>query len=200
MTLETHSEPLSHLDPESTGRMQKLGVLLLIVGDAAFVLALVFTYLYLRALNTEGQWLGPDQPGAVSTAFSWGIGAVALLSWAAYWWAQSGRRPVPVVRVGVLVASVLVVVDLCLQVAQMIGAGFTPRDGAYQSAWMALAGYHVVHLLVTLFLGIGIAARLTKGRLDHDRWHLQLVGYWWRWMAATAVIITVTTSLTTATS
>ncbi len=200
MTTETHHEPVSAAALESTGRMQRLGVVLLIVGDATFVLSLVFTYLYLRALNTEALWLGPDQPAAVSTSFSWVIAVVAVLGWATYWWAERGDRPLAVVRAGVVVASAVVVVDLGLQLAQMIGAGFTPREGAYHSAWMALAGYHVVHLLITLFLGAGIVVRLTKGRLDRDRWHLHLVGYWWRWMAATAVVIALTTSLTTATA
>ncbi len=198
MTTGTHHQAVSDVDVESTGRMQRLGVVLLIVGDATFVLSLVFTYLYLRALNTEALWLGPDQPGAVSGRFSWVIAAVAVLGWAAYWWAERGARPLAVVRAGVVVASAVLVVDLGLQLAQMIGAGFTPREGAYHSAWMALAGYHVLHLLITLFLGAGIVVRLTKGRLDRDRWHLRLVGYWWRWMAATAVVIALTTSLTAA--
>ncbi len=198
MSALPHVDPAAHLDIEPAGQMRRLGVFLVILGDSTFVLSLVFTYLYLRSLNTEGKWLAADQPGPVSTGYSWLIGLVAVLSWLVYRWAQDDRREMSVLRAGVLVASLIAVVDLGLQVAQMVGAGFTPRDGAYQSAWMALAGYHVVHLLLTLFLGTGILVRAAKGRFDHDRWHIRLVGYWWTWMAVSAILITATTSLTAA--
>ena len=199
MSALPHADTAAHLDIEPAGQMRRLGVFLVILGDSTFVLSLVFTYLYLRSLNTEGEWLATDQPGAVSTGFSWVIGVVAVLSWLVYHWAQDDRREMSVLRAGVLIAWVIALVDLGLQLAQMIGAGFTPRDGAYQSAWMALAGYHVVHLLLTLFVGAGILVRAAKGRFDHDRWHVRLVGYWWTWMAVSAILITATTSLTTAT-
>ncbi|MGV8964915.1 MAG: hypothetical protein ACOH2F_01430 [Cellulomonas sp.] len=198
MSTLPHSPTVAHLDIEAGGQMRRLGVFLLILGDTTFVLSMVFTYLYLRSLNTEGEWLASDQPGAVSTEFSWVIGAVAVLSWLAYRWAQDDHREMNVLRAGVLLACVIAGVDLGLQLAQMIGAGFTPRDGAYHSAWMALAGYHVVHLLITLFLGAGIIVRAAKGRFDSDRWHIRLVGYWWTWMAVSAILMTATTSLTTA--
>ena len=184
------ADAAGHLDLESTGQMRRLGVVLLILGDATFVLSLVFTYLYLRSLNTEREWLGPDQPRAVSTGFSWVIAAVAVLSWLAYRWAQrGGATDERAARPGCSSPGSSPSSTSGLQLAQMIGAGFTPRDGAYHSAWMALAGYHVVHLLLTLFLGAGIVVRSPRGRLDHDRWHVRLVGYWWAWMAASAVVI-----------
>lgn len=199
MSAHPQVEPVAHLDVEPAGQMRRLGVFLVILADTTFVLSMVFSYLYLRSLNTEGEWLSPDHPGAVSTGTSWVIGLVAVLSWLAYRWAQDDRREMSALRAGVLLACAIAVVDLGLQLAQMIGAGFTPRDGAYASAWMALAGYHVFHLLLTLFLGAGILVRAAKGRFDNDRWHVRLVGYWWTWMAASAVLISATTSLTTAT-
>lgn len=187
-----------HLDPEFAGGMNKLGVILLIVGDAFFTLSLVFTYLYLRGLNTNGLWMGKDVH-PVSTAFSWVIVLVVVASWAAYRWGERGGNDKARIALGVGVASALVLVDVVMQVVQMVGAGFTPRDGAYASAWMALAGYHVVHLLLSLFLGIGIMNRARVGRFAQTAWHVRLVGYWWSWLVLAAVLIAATTSLTTVT-
>ncbi len=197
MTTDVHTPVAGHLDPESAGRMNKLGVILLIVGDAFFTLSLVFTYLYLRALNTNDQWLGQKDAHPVATGYSWVIVAVAAVSWLAYRWGEQGGHDKARIALGAGIASVLVVVDAAMQVGQMIGAGFTPRDGAYQSAWMALAGYHVVHLLLTLFLGVAIVNRARLGRFAVDSWQVRLVGYWWTWMVVAAVIIAATTSLTT---
>ncbi len=184
-----------HLTPDFAGGMNKLGVILLIVGDAFFTFSLVFTYLYLRALNTNGLWMSKDiQP--VSTAYSWVIVLVVVASWAAYRWGQQGANDKARIALGVGVASALVLVDVVMQVGQMVGAGFTPRDGAYASAWMALAGYHVVHLLLSLFLGFGIVNRARLGRFTQSAWQVRLVGYWWTWLVLAAVIIAATTSLT----
>ncbi len=196
MTTDTHAALVPHMDPEAAGRMNKLGVILLIVGDGTFVLSLVFTYLYLRGLDTEHQWLAKGQPGSVSLAFTWVIAAVAIVSLVAYRWGEGGRDRARL-NLGVGAAVLVAVVDMVLQIVQMITAGFTPRDGAYQSAWMALSGYHVVHLLITLFIGIAVLNRSRLGRFDTNRWQVRLVGYWWTWMAVTAVIIAATTSLTT---
>jgi heme/copper-type cytochrome/quinol oxidase subunit 3 len=197
MTTDVHAGVAGHLDPESAGRMNKLGVILLIVGDAAFTLSLVFTYLYLRGLNTNGRWLGPNGAHVVGSGYSWAIVGVALVSWLAYRWGERGGNDKARIALGAGIACVLVVVDIAMQVAQMTGAGFTPRDGAYQSAWMALAGYHVVHLLLTLFMGIAIVNRARLGRFAVDAWQVRLVGYWWTWVAVAAVIIAATTSFTT---
>lgn len=186
-------------DPEVVGDRQKLGVILLIVGDVAFVLSLVFTYLYLRGLNTENAWIPADFTWHVAGAgFGWAIAAVVWLSWAAYRWAESGAAQSGRLRFGLLLATLLLVVDLVLQVWQMVSVGFRADDGAYASAWMALCGYHAFHLLLTIFIGTGIWNRARLGKLATDVWHVRLVGYWWTWVAVSAVITAATTSFTAA--
>ncbi len=196
MTVTAHV--VEHDSPEVVGRRQRLGVLLLIAADVAFVLSLVFAYLYLHGLDTEGGWLPQDGPPALGAGFGWVIAAVMIASWGAYRWAEAaaraGRREQLVL--GVLAAVVLVAVDLGLQVYQMATAGFVVSDGSYASAFMALAGYHVFHLALTVFLGIGIANRARLGRFDTDAWHVRLVGYWWTWVALSAILTAATTSLT----
>ncbi|HVN12691.1 MAG TPA: cytochrome c oxidase subunit 3 [Kineosporiaceae bacterium] len=187
-----------HDSPEVVWRRQRLGVLLLIVADVAFVLSLVFAYLYLRGLDTEGGWLPKDGPQPAGAGLGWLIAAVMATSWLCYRWAESsaraGRRELVVL--GVLAAVVLVVADLALQIYQMVTAGFVVADGSYESAFMALTGYHVVHLTLTFLLGVGIWNRARLGLVDADTSHLRLVGFWWTWVVLSAVLTAAVTSLT----
>jgi heme/copper-type cytochrome/quinol oxidase subunit 3 len=190
---------VSHDSPEDVGRRQRLGVLLLIVADVAFVLSLVFAYLYLRELNTEGGWIPAEGGRTMGVGFGWVIAAVMVLSWVAYRWGEAaasvGKRERLVL--GSLVATVLVVVDLALQVFQMVNTTIRVDDGSYASAWMALSGYHAFHLAVTLFIGVGLWNRARLGLFATNHWQVRLVGYWWTWVAISAIIIAATTSLTT---
>jgi heme/copper-type cytochrome/quinol oxidase subunit 3 len=190
--------PVGHDSPEVVGDRQKMGVILLIVADVAFVLSLVFTYLYLRGLNTEGGWLSQDEPRTASTPLGWLVAGVMAASWVAYRWSEIGARSGQRERLllGVGVANLLVVVDLILQVYQMVSANLRVDYGSYASSFMALAGYHVFHLALTLFIGIGLWNRARLGRFADNHWHVRLVGYWWTWVAISAVITAAVTSLT----
>ena len=189
---------VEHDPPEVVGRRQRLGVILLIVADVAFVLSLVFAYLYLRGLDTEGGWLPQDGPPALAAGFGWLIAAVMVASWGCYRWAKSAAKAGQRERLvlGTAAAVVLVAVDLGMQVYQIVTAGFVVSDGSYASAFMALTGYHVFHLALTVFLGLGIANRARLGRFDADPWHVRLVGYWWTWVALSAIVTAASTSLT----
>lgn len=199
-TTTTSPAPVvSHDSPEDVGRRQRLGVLLLIVADVAFVFSLVFTYLYLRQLNTEGGWIPAEGGRTMGVGFGWVITAVMVLSWVAYRWgevaARAGQRGRLVL--GSLIATALVVVDLVLQVYQLVSATIRVADGSYASAWMALSGYHAFHLAMTLFVGIGLWNRARLGLFATDHWQVRLVGYWWTWVTISAIITAATTSLTT---
>jgi heme/copper-type cytochrome/quinol oxidase subunit 3 len=190
---------IMHDTPEVVGDRQKMGVILLIVADVAFVLSMVFTYVYLRGLNTEGGWITKDEPRTASAALGWAVAGVMILSWAAYRWSEMGARSGQRERLllGVGVANPLVVVDLIMQVYQMTSANLRVSYGSYASAFMALAGYHVFHLVLTLFIGVGLWNRARLGRFADNHWHVRLVGYWWTWVAISAVITAAVTSLTT---
>ena len=197
MTAESRTSIVVHDTPEAVGRRQRLGVLLLIVGDGTFLLSLVFSYLYLRALNTEGGWIPARDGHAVPIGLGWLIAAVMVVSLALYKWAETGADKPGRLRLGVLLAVLLVLVDLVLQSYQLGTAGIRVADGSYASAWMALAGYHAFHLVLTLFVGVAIWNRARIGRYATDHWQVRLVGYWWAWVAAAAIITAATTSLTT---
>jgi heme/copper-type cytochrome/quinol oxidase subunit 3 len=188
-----------HESPEVVGRRQRTGVLLLIVADVAFVLSLVFTYFYLRALNTQGGWIPAADPKTASVGFGWVIAGVMALSWVAYRWAEAGARAGNRERMvlGLGLALVLAVVDLAMTVYQMLTSGLKVSIGSYASTWMALSGYHVFHLLLTFFIGLGVWNRARLGRFATNTWHVRLVGFWWNWVLVAAVIVAFTTSFTT---
>jgi len=174
---------------------QRLGVMLLILADAAFVLSLVFTYFYLRGLNTEGGWI-PAGSHTLNPLNGWVIAGVMVLSALAYRWGELGvpagdRRRV---TAGVVLALLLVVVDLGLQLARLVTLPFGAGTGSYASTVIVMAGSHLVHLLITAVLGIAIWNRSRMGLFADNPWQIRLVGYWWTWVAVSAVLLAIATS------
>jgi heme/copper-type cytochrome/quinol oxidase subunit 3 len=182
--------------PAIIASRQRMAVYLFLAADAVFVVCLVFTYFYLRALNVNGAWL-PAGVQTASAAMTWTIAVVAVLSAIAYvWGASAGDGPF---RVGTLIGLLLVLVDVVLQIVQIGTVPFHSQNGAYASAFLVMAGYHIVHLLILLFLGAGMAIRDSRGRLDGDRSNEpRLVSYVWGWFAITAVIFATTLMFTAA--
>ena len=179
-------------------RSQKIGVLLLIAADAAFVAALIFTYLYLRGLNTDGSWLPKGAP-VLGPASGWIIAAIMALSAAAYGWGEMRSRtkgPGQLIA-GTSVALVLLLADLAVQVWRMVTMNVSVGQDSYASTIMVMSGAHVFHLLITLVLGVGIWMRARRGVLTRDGWHARVVSYWWYWVAVSAVLVALTTTFTT---
>ena len=197
MTSSTVESPNVHLeDPDLIGRRWRTGVRLLILADASFVAALLFSYFYLRGLNTENAWLAHGQATA-SIAVSWLLAAGLVLSAVVFRWAQRGiengaesrfvggggrRAPGARRRHG----------------RAGVAAGQFPfgvADSAYSSSLYTLAGANLFHLLLTVFLGL---AMWNRGR-QHiysaaSNWQVRLVGLWWTWVALAAVLAAFTTS------
>ncbi len=175
---------------------QLVGVVLLIVADAAFVLSLVFTYFYLRGLNTDGHWI-PVGTATVSSLGSWVIAAVMVLSAAAFYWGEVGIRMgnKGQLMAGTTAALVLLAADFGIQVWRIATLPFIAHTGSYASAVITFSGAHLVHLVLTAILGVAIWNRARLGLFSAD-WHghVRLVGYWWAWVAASAVLIAITTS------
>ncbi len=171
--------------PAIVASRQRMAVYLFLAGDAVFVVCLVFTYFYLRALDVNGAWL-PSGVQTASAAMTWTVAAVAVASALAFAWGASAAGAL---KVGTLIGLVLVFADLVLQIVQIATAPFHSQNGAYASTFLAMAGYHILHLLILLFLGIGMFIREPRGLLEGDRANEpRLVSYVWGWFAITAVI------------
>ena len=187
-----------HEPPDVVGGRQRLGVILLILADVAFVFSLVFTYLYLRQLNTEGGWI-PKDGGTESIGFGWVIALVMVVSWVAYRWGETAARAgrSRQLLLGIALAILIAGVDLGLQLYQMVVSTLRAADGSYASSFMALAGYHAFHVLLTMFIGFGVWNRARLGKYAGNHWQVRIVGYWWAWVAISAVITAATMSFTT---
>lgn len=199
MTLTTaHENHAEHT--HDVAHSQRLGVLLLIIADAAFVFGLLFTYFYLRGLNTSGGWVAKGA-GTVNPAWNWIIAAVVVASALVY---QRGERrgragDRGALATGTSVGFLLLVVDLAIQLWRMAAMPVSVGTDAYTSTMMVMGGAHVFHLLLTLFAGLAIWLRARRGPdSDVTGRHAMLVGYWWTWVAASAVLIALATSFVSA--
>jgi hypothetical protein len=198
MTTESlvNKEAFAPEEPEDFGSRWLTGAILLIVADASFVAALSFTFLYLRGLDTQSSFHPGGSPVA-SLRWPWIISAVMVISYFAY--RQGVSEHVPGRRhflnsgfwgvAGMGLALVLTLV-------QMATFPFHVSDNAYSSAvWMIAAG-NVFHLVITVFLGIGIVnrvhRRVTKGARD---WHVRIVGVWYGWVCIASLVGAITVSV-----
>jgi heme/copper-type cytochrome/quinol oxidase subunit 3 len=200
VTSSTVENPNVHLeDPDLIGRRWRTGVRLLIVADASFVAALLFSYFYLRGLNTDKAWLADGQATA-SIAVSWLLAGGLVLSAAAFRWAQRGIENGSESRfvAGAALALVVLVLDSVAQVWQLVSFPFGVADSAYSSSLYTLAGANLFHLLLTVFLGV---AMWNRGRHHiysaSSNWQVRLVALWWTWVALASVLAAFTTSFIT---
>ena len=191
MTSVTIGSPDLHIeDPELIGRRWTTGVVLLMVADASFVAALVFSYFYLRGLNTEKAWLAPGQRTA-HVWVGWAVAGGTVLSALAFRWAY---RSVVAGHVGRLVrgaqlALVLVAADAAGQVVQILTFGFGLNTSAYSSAVYTLAGANLFHLSLTAFIGLAMWNRSRLGIYSGtSHWQVRVVSLWWTWVAGASVL------------
>lgn len=185
-----------HEDVDTVGRRWRMGVGFIIVADAAFVASTLFSYRYLRGLNTEGAWL-PRGSATAPIWTSWVLAAGLLLSAVVFRWGEKGIRGGDSARL--VLASAVGVLLLVLvgvgQVAQIVGFTFAIHSSAYASSMYLLAGANLFHLVLTLFLALAMwnRARLRKYSAT-DNWQVGIVSLWWVWVSIAALFSALTTS------
>lgn len=185
-----------HDDPDTVGRRERLGVLLLIVADIAFVTCLMFSYLYLRFLNVNGMWM-PDEIEPALNAPTWIINAILVAGAVIFLVGVRTQRRGG--SSGVLIAAwlgfVLVVIAFIMQIVQLQTFNFPPAENgrflsAYSSSMVGLAGANLVHMFLTMFITLGIAIRCTQGKYHEPQpWQPRLAMYWWMWVAISSVLV-----------
>jgi heme/copper-type cytochrome/quinol oxidase subunit 3 len=184
-------------EPEVVGTRWMTGAVLLIVADASFVAALSFAYLYLRGVNTEGNF-HPTKSATASLWWPWAITACMVAGFIAYRAGlgaieSSGRsRFVSLAGIGVLIMAVALV----LNVVQMATLPVQASDNAYGSAVLVIAGGNLFHLLLTLFLGVGAVNRVRRGVTEGAQmWSLRIIGIWFGWVCVASAIGALTISV-----
>lgn len=177
-------------------RSQRLGVILLICADASFVFGLIFTYFYLRGLNTNDAWIGAGDT-TVSPVWNWLIAAIVVASALVYQWSERRGREGNhhSLVTGTSLALLLLVADLAVQIWRILVSPGTVGNDSYASITVTMGAAHVFHLLLTLFVGLAVWFRARRGlTAGAAGQHATLVGYWWTWVAASAVLIALCTT------
>jgi cytochrome c oxidase subunit III len=182
----THGHGAAHaIDDE---RKVRLGMLFYVLTDVILVMFLFAAYIWLRAYNTDGGWFpfkGMRLPDQTTTNL---LVLLIVLSGVSFFVAYRGIRAV--LRVGLAVAVILELLTLVWQIRFMGQQQFAAGDGSYASTYIVLSGYHVYHMLLGAFLGLGLLNRALRGKYSAER-HLGLVtvGYFWYWMALMPVLV-----------
>lgn len=184
-----NKEALAPEGPQEFGERWRVGALLLIVADAAFVVALSFAFLYLRGVDTQAAF-HPGGTAEASLWWPWLVTVVMVASYLCYRWGleahEPGRRHFLAGGVAALAGMVLA---LALNLVQMLRFPFHVADNAYSSAVWVLAAANFFHLLITVFLGLGIVLRVHRRvtRGAHD-WHVRIVGIWFAWVCVASLV------------
>lgn len=192
-----------HESAEVVAGRQLVGVWLFIAGDAIILISLLFTYLYLRGLNTLHQWMPHGVYGA-STLSAWIIVAVVAASawaiWASDKSTSAGRSALP----GALLAGLLAVVGIVLSAVAIAdvphrviaSSGVRVVAGSYASSLLAIDVSNLVHLLLLVFLGLAVVARARKGLISQaSPTHLRLIRIFWVWVAVSVGLAAIVTTV-----
>jgi heme/copper-type cytochrome/quinol oxidase subunit 3 len=170
----------------------RLGMLFYVFTDVILVAFLFAAYIWLRAYNTDNGWFPAKYPLPNSTTTDILVGLIvvsAVCFYVAYRGIRSGNQTV--LKVGMVFALLLLIAALIGQIRFMGQQGFAATDGSFASTYVFVSGYHVYHMLVGLFLGLGVTIRSLRGKYSAEH-HLGLVtiGYFWYWMALMPVLFT----------
>ncbi|HEU5367642.1 MAG TPA: hypothetical protein VFU69_04225 [Ktedonobacterales bacterium] len=187
------SEGESHeLSRETKAARARWVVTLLIISDGMAVASILAAGGYLNALNTANMFkASTDQP-----SFPPGLVAaiVLLLSGLAYFWWERGVRRGSNQQVGVILATLLMVVAFAVEIWLWLSLNYTtPPDAspvydAYQSIVLLIVGFSTVHLFLTSVLGLLMWGRSMNGRLAGQEYLVRAAGYWWYYTVIAGVI------------
>jgi heme/copper-type cytochrome/quinol oxidase subunit 3 len=191
---------------------EHLAVWLLISGDAVFLALEIFTWFYLRSLNTNGLWRGAQCTNAkpctdglgnpitheIAKASPWYtiviaalavVGALLVVVTERSSQRQAGRGGISApAGLSMLVVLAAVVVQ-CYQFGQL---PFTTIQGAYASTYLYFMGSTLAHLILVLFILTGLWFRARAGKYDHGHWfQIRIIRLFTVWVAVATCILAV---------
>jgi heme/copper-type cytochrome/quinol oxidase subunit 3 len=133
-------------------RKLRVGMFMYVLADLFLAIFFIGSYIFLRGYDTNGRWFPPDSVGAIA----YGAGEFGL-----------GRGSRSLFRYAMLLAALLYLADGVLQIYYLANQPTTlDAAGSFQSSFVLLAGYHAYHMLLGVFLGIGIVNRAFRGYYD----------------------------------
>ncbi len=206
----------AHESAFARDQKERLALWLFIGGDALFLILELFTWFYLRALNTNGMWNGAQcskanpctdglgnpivaQITKANPAYSITVAVLAVLAAAFVWMTETsarkgaGRRAV---SGSAGLAFVFLLAAVAAQIFQFQKLPFTTVDGAYASTYEFFMGSTLAHLILLLFVVFGLWIRAGRGRYEGATWYrVRLIRYFTVWIALSVVILAVVGSL-----
>ncbi len=199
--MTTNSTKLPHVySPEVQGRRERLGVRLLIVANGSFLAAMMFTWFYLRNLNTNNAWL-PKGVHTFSVASGWSAGAGLILAGVLH---GIGIQNISLRRLTSKLVLVVLVIGAYLEWHQMAHMPFIAQDadsrpfynGAYASSWVIMAGTRMFAYLISIFVALGLVIRGYRVTLNPilEEWRQRTAGSWFTWVAIAGFLSAVTIS------
>jgi hypothetical protein len=188
--MNTSLEHVYELEPQVKVARARSGVLLLIISDALFVVAIMAGSQYLRALNTEGQYkiAGDYAPPFVAGLL---IMIGLLLSGLAYYlWERRASKA------GETSQTLFFLLALVIILAAAVGEtwiGATLRYGvpiqAYESVHWLITWFTAVHLWLAFIIGILLGGRILRGRLAGHEFVVEVTGYWWYYTVVASILL-----------
>ena len=189
---------------------ERLLIWLLIAGDMLFMILEVFTWFYLRSLNTEGMWNGAACTKASPCTDGLGnpitapitradpkhaiiIACLTVIGAALVWVAESNARKGKAkgaVSGAAWAAALFVLAAIAWQIYQFQVLPFTTIDGAYASTYEFFMGSTLAHLILLFFIVLGLAVRAGKGRYEGQTWYrIRIIRFFAVWIAVSTVIL-----------
>ncbi len=187
-TAEPHATAGHGVDEQQKLR---LGMLMYIANDVILAIFFIGTYIFLRGYNSNQRWYLPSGTSGPSGTTTTIIMGLIVLSGLAFFGARQaiGRGNQSAFRALVVVAFVLAFADLVYQIWFMYHLPFTLDAGGFASSFILLSGYHVYHVLVGIFLGIGVIVRAFQGRYAMPKLAgLDVISVYWYWMALYGIL------------
>jgi heme/copper-type cytochrome/quinol oxidase subunit 3 len=195
---------------------ERLMLWLLIGGDLLFLVLEVFTWFYLRTLNTNGLWNGAHCTKANSCTDGLGnpvtapitkadpkhaiiIAVLTILAAAFVWVAESAARKGS--GKGAVSGAAGVAFLCCLaavgwQIYQFQVLPFTTIDGAYASTYEFFMGSTLAHLILLSFVLMGLWMRAAKGRYQGQTWYrVRLIRFFAVWIAVSTTVLVIVGAL-----
>jgi heme/copper-type cytochrome/quinol oxidase subunit 3 len=157
-----HVSPYADLEPpEILSHNLTVGARLVAAAEAFALLSFVFAYLYLRTLNSNGDW----RPKGVNPSVGLGVALAVCLGACALAYLYGVRRLGDGTergwRIGAIAAMVFGLAAFGMIVAQFAAMSFGPTSGGYASVFIGwLAVFGVILVLILLWLEMLIAQSL----------------------------------------
>ena len=183
------------LEPHIRIGRARAAVIMFMISDILSIFGIMAASGYLSSLNTENQFkIAGDHAPALLQGVLVAI-ALVLSGFIYYWWARRARRFGETGPTAFFMLALLfTVLALAGQTWVNLSLGYTTTPfHAYESVLMLITWFTWVHILLMLIIGILLAGRIMRGRLEGFGFIAEVTGYWWYYTVLSALLLWVVT-------